>query len=107
VPSPFPSRNALVAAIFVAGLVVAGCARKAPGPEECHELARVWVAKERTPRTTRFGTLVLEPSTDTVLERTTECLTMPYDRELVQCIEEGLPPRGCYAAFQARKSKRE
>ena len=85
-------------------LFLPACARKAPGPEECHELARAWVFRERATRIPRFGGLVLEPGEDAILERTTQCLTTPYDRELVECIGAGGSPRACFAAFQNRHS---
>jgi hypothetical protein len=40
---------------------------------------------------------------EAVLDRTTECLTTPYDHELVQCVTAGAPPRGCLATFEARR----
>jgi hypothetical protein len=48
---------------------------------------------------------------DTVVKLTTECLTRPYDKELVSCVgrasrsptgENGGVPRTCLARFEAR-----
>lgn len=99
-PRPLPC--AVLGLGLALGLALPACTRKAPGPEECHALARAWVAKERS-RPGRFPGLVLEPPADAVLERTNECLTTPYDRELVECIGAGAAPRGCFAAFVVRR----
>ncbi|HVW27324.1 MAG TPA: hypothetical protein VHC69_18295 [Polyangiaceae bacterium] len=37
-----------------------------------------------------------------ILDRTTECLTTPYDRQLVQCVTEGAAPRACMVGFENR-----
>jgi hypothetical protein len=84
-------------------LIVVSCARRAPGPEECHALAVQWVAREPSVVSRRWGNLVLEPADSRVLDRTTECLTVPYDRELVSCVGSGAPPRLCLGAFEARR----
>ena len=39
---------------------------------------------------------------DTVVKLTTECLTRPYDKELVACVGNGGAPRGCLARFESR-----
>lgn len=80
------------------------CARRAPGPEECHALAVQWVGREGRGVVQRFGGIVLEPPESRILERTTECLTTPYDRELVACIGSRASPSLCFRAFQDRHS---
>jgi hypothetical protein len=80
------------------------CQRKAPGPEECHDLAVRWVKSVRSaaavgPRGRRPRLL---PDEDAVLERTTVCLTTPYDRELVDCVRARGDIVQCYEAFEAR-----
>jgi hypothetical protein len=77
---------------------LAGCARRAPGPEECHDLALYWVLGPRARVVQRFGPAAEEA----ILDRTTKCLTTPYDRELVQCVTAGGPTRRCLAAFESR-----
>jgi hypothetical protein len=37
-------------------------------------------------------------------EVTVDCLTRPYDRELVRCIEETGQSRACLAEFRLRKT---
>jgi hypothetical protein len=84
------------------GLVLAGC-RRLPGPEACHDFAVHWFATEThgasTTRLTSEQEVVVE---DAVLELTTECLTRPYDQDLVKCVTEGGAPRPCLADFERR-----
>jgi hypothetical protein len=80
------------------------CQRKAPGPEECHALAVRWVNAVRwgggaAPRGRRVR---FAQEDDAVLERTTLCLTTPYDRELVECVRVRGAIVDCYEAFEAR-----
>lgn len=93
-----------LAALCVVGLP--SCQRKLPGPEECHALAERWLAvassgRSRHPTTQREVVLV----DDTVFQLTTECLTRPYDREMVACVTSGGAPRACLASFEARTGK--
>jgi hypothetical protein len=81
------------------------CQRKAPGPEECHDLAVRWVSTVRWGggAPVRGGRARVAPDDDAVLERTTRCLTTPYDRELVECVRvRGGAIVDCYEAFEAR-----
>lgn len=80
------------------------CQRKAPGPEECHDLAVRWVNAVRwgggvAPRGRRVR---FARDDDAVLERTTLCLTTPYDRQLVECVRVRGAIVDCYEAFEAR-----
>lgn len=80
------------------------CQRKAPGPEECHDLAVRWVGSVRWgtaggPRGRRTRVVTDD---DVVLERTTACLTTPYDKELIECVRAGRAIMQCYEAFEAR-----
>jgi hypothetical protein len=88
-------------------LLTAGCARRLPGPDECHELAlrleRGRVAPLGRYRTLEPLTLEEDEEEDPVMTRTTECLTEPYDRELVTCVMSGRPAVPCLRAFQARR----
>jgi hypothetical protein len=96
-------QSALLA--FVLALADLSCARRAPGPEECHALAVQWVGREgRRGVSQRFGGIVLEAPDSRILDRTTECLTTPYDRELVACIASRASPALCFGAFQSRRS---
>jgi hypothetical protein len=80
-----------------------GCARKAPGPMECHELA-LRVAGLPVPLAPQQR---IDPRIQRALEEVTlRCLTTPYDRELLACVRSGLETRGCFAAFQQRHPER-
>jgi len=91
------------ALIVAAGLLVtsiAGCERRAPGPDECHDLAVAWV---RGARARRIPDEQLSRATEeAILERTTDCLTTPYDKELVQCVTAGSAAHACLGGFEAR-----
>jgi hypothetical protein len=82
---------------------IGGCSRRAPGPDECHDLGVAWVLG---PRRSQAPSYRRSPATSqAILDRTTECLTMPYDRELVQCVTTGNAPRTCMLRFEARHPK--
>ncbi len=81
-----------------------GCARKAPGPTECHGFA---LRVAGVPSASREQELALTPLVRKAIEEVTvRCLTTPYDRELLACVEGGRDVRGCFAAFRARHPER-
>jgi hypothetical protein len=84
------------------------CQRKAPGPEECHELAVRWVGSVRGgPGVGLRGRRArVAANDDAVLERTTACLTTPYDRVLLECVRASGAIVQCYEAFEARREAR-
>jgi hypothetical protein len=97
----------------LAGLVLASgvlnfataCERRAPGPDECHDLALAWVLGVRPSRLQ--GRRLGANAQQAILERTTDCLTTPYDKELVQCVTGGgASPRTCLVGFEARHPPR-
>ena len=71
------------------------CQRKAPGPEECARFAEAVVGVGR------YITPVMAAQIET---QTQECLTRPYDRELLDCVLVTRQARGCLAAFRARSA---
>jgi hypothetical protein len=79
-----------------------GCQRRAPGPEECHALAVQWERGVVTPAPHRHGARLPQASEGAIFERTTECLTTPYDRELTRCVVGGAPVGLCVRAFEMR-----
>jgi hypothetical protein len=85
-------------------LLAVGCGRKAPGPEECHDLAVRWVGAvgRRGGDGSPLRRIRAPLEDDAVLERTTLCLTTPYDRELVTCVQTRGSVVQCYRAFEAR-----
>lgn len=72
-----------------------GCARKAPGPEECHAFAERWVQIEgvRIPRSRLL--LPEDVFADAVYLKTLECLSTPYERAFVECFTRSATPRLC------------
>ncbi|HEX4341416.1 MAG TPA: hypothetical protein VH062_36155 [Polyangiaceae bacterium] len=89
--------STLAALLFV---FATGCERRAPGPDECHELAVAWVLGVHSAQLQ--GHQLGDAAEQAILERTTDCLTTPYDKELVQCVTIGSSPRTCLTGFEAR-----
>jgi hypothetical protein len=83
-------------ALTLLGAALCGCERKAPGPEECEHFAEV-VARMST------DSPLLTPELQAQIdEETRQCLTKPYDRELLACIETTHQAHGCLASFRQR-----
>ena len=84
---------------FVGSLLFAACLlscqRKAPGPEECARFAEAVVGVHR------YITPVMAAQIES---QTRECLTRPYDRELLDCVMLTRQARTCLAAFYARNA---
>jgi len=75
------------------GVSLSSCQRKAPGPEECARFAEAVVGADR----------YITPVIAAQIERQTqECLTRPYDRELLRCVLLTREARVCLASFRAR-----
>lgn len=74
---------------------VTGCARKAPGPEECHAFAERWVQVQgvRMPRARLL--LPEDVVAEAVYLKTLECLSTPYERAFVDCVVNSSTPRFC------------
>lgn len=75
---------------------LAGCARKAPGPEACVQFAESWfgIGRERVLR---------EPALSKHFDQKIhDCLTRPYDRELVECVLNRGDNRRCERAYERR-----
>ena len=99
-PSSLPS---LVRAPFHAALalgLVAGCERKAPGPAECEQhTLRIMGADDEQQIRNPVARKVYE-------EQLVKCLTTPYDRELLRCVEVRGPRSTCLAEFHLRKGQK-
>lgn len=81
-------------------LCLASCQRRLPGPSECRAFALEQIG-------VRSGTpavrLEVEPRLALRAEDLTrECLTTPYDYELMSCLRQGGGKRLCARAFEAR-----
>ena len=63
-----------------------GCTRKAPGPSECQALGLAVLGVDAE-------TAAMMPRIQQAVDLfTVECLTTPYDRQLVQCMAQQAPP---------------
>jgi hypothetical protein len=82
----------------VAGLLLLGCARAAPGPDECVAFAESWL-RARRPATR----LEADTAFDELVRR---CLTEPYDRELVNCVVGGQNQERCRIDYARRSEAR-
>jgi hypothetical protein len=78
-----------------------GCGREAPGPEECALFAQ---AAAGASRDSPFLTPELLATIDSA---TRECLTEPYDRELLKCVLVTRQTRACLDGFRRRKERRQ
>jgi hypothetical protein len=74
-----------------------GCQRKAPGPEECARFAEAIVGADH------YINPVIAAQIET---QTQECLTRPYDRELLACVLLTRDARVCLLSFHARNGAR-
>lgn len=84
-------------AVLAGGFVLlVGCSRKAPGPEACHAFAlQAYGIADRSQ--------LREPRVKAVVDDlTTKCLTTPFDRQLLSCVDRGGDVQRCLAAFTAR-----
>lgn len=86
----------------IALALLAGCSRKAPGPEECHEFALAWARAQAPRMRDSFGRSRAVVSERDIVERTRVCLTTPFDRQLIRCQKEGGSPTWCLERFKAR-----
>lgn len=87
-------------ALFALGLfTLLGCERKAPGPEECQLFAM------RALGVNRIQELALVGAGEKYQELVRECLTTPFDRELVQCVQMTARPRRCFESFERRRAQ--
>lgn len=87
--------SALAVCCALLGLL-AGCQRKAPGPDECVAFAKVWVQQDKV--SLRRSLVGADPFDDLVRE----CLTTPFDRALVECALSGTSPQRCRAEYRRR-----
>jgi len=96
-PAPRKLTSAL-AGLTLASVGALSCQRKAPGPEECARFAEAVVGAGR----------YISPVIDAQIERQTqECLTRPYDRELLRCVLLTRQARVCLASFRVRNGSND
>lgn len=95
--------RAIAGCLPFAVLLLAGCARRLPGPEECRAFA---LATLGLPRETPAAALARNPALAARAENVTRtCLTTPWDYQLLQCLEQG-NQQLCLARFERRRALR-
>ncbi|HWZ89644.1 MAG TPA: hypothetical protein VNW92_12360 [Polyangiaceae bacterium] len=82
--------------LLLSSLSLLGCERKAPGPEECQRFAETAVGMARDDERV---TLRIQAEID---EETQTCLTRPYDRALIACVESTRRARPCLELYKRR-----
>jgi len=78
-----------------------GCQGRLPGVRDCEALA-LRVALVKSP-----ADLHLVGKKQQIYEITTECLTLPYDIAMFDCVESGAEPSFCRKGLAARIRYRE
>ncbi len=82
--------------VLVLLATLGGCARKAPGPEECVQFTESWFGIDRE-------RVLLDPALSKHFDQKIhDCLTRPYDRELVECVMNRGDNRRCERAYERR-----
>jgi len=82
-------------------LLMSGCARRLPGPAECRAFALGSLGVDPA---TPASALSYHPEIDQRAEELTrQCLTTPWDYQLLSCLQNGGSHRYCLARFQARR----
>jgi len=97
-PSPGYRQKAGIgwAVLVLALLALAACQRKAPGPQECRRFALKVHGIDET-------AMALPPPLKAAIDEVTvKCLTTPFDRELIRCVDEGRGTRRCVAEYNGR-----
>lgn len=89
-------RRALVSVLPVLLVGVLGCERKAPNQEECLDFALHML------RITDARVLSVPLVRDQLDELVVQCLTTPFDKQLLACPERRVSPRSCLIEFQDR-----
>ncbi len=95
---------ARAAGLAVSGLCLSlslgGCARKHPGPSECRAIALVSVGVAAS---TRASQLARSPELARRAEElTSQCLTVPWDYQLLRCLQGG-EGQTCLRRFSLRR----
>jgi hypothetical protein len=80
-------------------VALCGCERRAPGPEECQRFAEI------AARMSTDNPLLTPELQAQIDEETRQCLTKPYDRELLACVETTHQAHGCLASFRQRSGR--
>ena len=82
-------------------LLASGCVRRLPGPTECRAFALASVGVE--PGTPASALVNHRQLSERAEELTLQCLTTPWDYQLLNCLQNGNSQRLCLAGFRARQ----
>jgi hypothetical protein len=86
---------------FLFCVLALGCQRKLPGPQECRAFALASFGVEPT---TPAMALERQPElTARADEITRQCLTTPWDYELLTCLSRSRSSRACLVSFEERR----
>lgn len=89
-------RRALASLWLGLAVLVSGCTRQAPGPEECQAYAFALASMTLGP--------YLTPDIRAQIEEVTrQCLTKPYDRAVMECVLTTGRQEACLRAFEQRR----
>ena len=88
--------------MLLVGLALAAnsCERQAPEPEQCQVAAARLLGILHSEQ---LGHPLIRAAFE---EKTNECLTLPYDRVFVKCLESRRHPQICAIDFQDRRKMR-
>ena len=89
-------RRALAPLLLGLAVLTGGCARQAPGPDECQGYA---FALARL----TFGPYLTPEIREQVEEVTRQCLTKPYDHAVIECVLSTGRQEACLRAFERRR----
>ncbi|HEY4156975.1 MAG TPA: hypothetical protein VGM29_02715 [Polyangiaceae bacterium] len=93
------TRRALLCFAFLCILALPSCERKAPGPFDCQNFAEKVLGAERgDPRLTPIAEQRLD-------DLTLQCLTTPYDRQLIECVQRTGLGHACFVEFRRRTGR--
>jgi len=76
------------------------CERKAPSQEQCLDFAM------RTLRITDPRLLAVPAVSEKLDELVVKCLTIPYDKQLIECVKTRSSARSCIYEFEDRDRRR-
>jgi hypothetical protein len=83
-------------------LCLAGCARRLPGPLECRAVA---LSSVQLDPNTPAALVATNPRLEARVEEVTrQCLTTPWDYQLLDCLGSGVSSRACLVRFEARRA---
>ncbi len=86
--------------LLLCGLLL-GCQRRLPGPAECRAFALASIGvRPSTPASVLSQHPELYERAESL---TQQCLTTPWDYELLACVTNGQSSRACLRSFEARR----